>query len=263
VSRTDDSPVPDYARLTDLSGRGYVVLGAGQGMGRQAAHALAACGGRVVCVDLDADLAGDVAGEVGGLPWSGDVTRRADIEALVGFATGQLGRLDGLVDIVGMSTFVPLLEIDDDLWASQFDICLRHAFLAMQVAGRAMAAGGGGVMAFVASISGLSAATGHAAYGAAKAGLISLVRSAATELGPLGIRVNAIAPGLTLTPRISARLTEEQKEASAAASPTRRLNLPEDMARALLFFVSDLSRGVNGQVLPVDGGASITFPLRR
>jgi NAD(P)-dependent dehydrogenase (short-subunit alcohol dehydrogenase family) len=109
----------------------------------------------------------------------------------------------------------------------------------------------------------LSAATGHAAYGAAKAGLISLVKSAATELGPLGIRVNAIAPGLTLTPRISARLTDEQKAASAAASPTRRLNLPEDMARALLFFVSDLSRGVNGQILPVDGGTSITFPLSR
>jgi NAD(P)-dependent dehydrogenase (short-subunit alcohol dehydrogenase family) len=126
-----------------------------------------------------------------------------------------------------------------------------------------MVATGGGVMAFVASISGLSAATDHAAYGAAKAGLISLVKSAATELGPLGIRVNAVAPGVTMTPRISLRLSEEEKEARRSREPLRRLNEPTDIARALLFFASDLSRGVTGQTLAVDGGSSITFPYAR
>src|SRR5689334_6778231 len=197
MSRTDSTPVPAYATLTDLTGRSFLVLGAGQGMGRQAAHALAGCGARTVCVDLDPDLAGDVAAEVDGIAWAGDVTDRPSMEALVAFGGERLGRIDGIVDIVGMSTFVPLLDIDDELWASQFNICLRHTYLAMQIGGRAMAATGGGAMAFVASISGLSAATGHAAYGAAKAGLISLVKSAATELGPLGIRVNAVAPGVT------------------------------------------------------------------
>jgi NAD(P)-dependent dehydrogenase (short-subunit alcohol dehydrogenase family) len=262
VSRTDSTPVPDYPALLRLNGRGIIVVGAGQGIGRQAAHAVSALGARAVCVDRDASLAEDVAKEVSGLAVRADVTDRAGMERVVWRAVEELGRLDGLIDIVGMATYMSLLELDDGTWNSQFDICLRHAFLAVQIAGRAMRETGGGSMAFVASISGLAGAPNHAAYGAAKAGLMSLVRSAAVELGPSGIRVNAVAPGGTLTPRVSAALTPARRTEHEALLPTGRLNEPADIASALLFLVSDLSANLTGQTLVVDGGVTSRYAFQ-
>ena len=115
-------------------------------------------------------------------------------------------------------------------------------------------------MAFVASVSGLTSAPLHAAYGAAKAGLIGLVKSAAVELGPLGVRVNAVAPGVVWTPRVSGYLGEEGRKTNAANAPLRRVALPADIAAALLFLVSDLASYVSGQTLVVDGGVSAKFP---
>lgn len=115
-------------------------------------------------------------------------------------------------------------------------------------------------MTFVASVSGLTAAPRHAAYGAAKAGLMALVRSAAVELGPDNIRVNAVAPGVVWTPRVSGYLGEEGKQRNAANAPLRRVALPSNIASALLFFVSDLADYVTGQTLVVDGGVGAKFP---
>ncbi len=137
---------------------------------------------------------------------------------------------------------------------------LRHAYLLSQLFGAAMAAAGGGTMAFVASVSGLSSAPRHAAYGAAKAGLMSLVRTAAVELGPLGVRTNAVAPGVVWTPRVSGYLGDEGRERNIANTPLRRVALPADIAAALLFLTSDLSGYVNGQTLVVDGGVGSKFP---
>jgi len=117
-----------------------------------------------------------------------------------------------------------------------------------------------GCMAFVASVSGITSAPLHSAYGAAKAGLIALVKSGAVELGPSGIRVNAVAPGMVWTPRVSAYVGEEGRQRNAANTPLRRVALPADIASALLFLMSDLAGYVSGQTLVVDGGVGVKFP---
>jgi NAD(P)-dependent dehydrogenase (short-subunit alcohol dehydrogenase family) len=109
-------------------------------------------------------------------------------------------------------------------------------------------------------VSGLTSAPQHAAYGAFKAALMSLVRSGAVELGPHGVRVNAVAPGVVWTPRVSAYLGEEGRSRNAANAPLRRVALPADIAAAILFLASDLSAYVTGQTLVVDGGVGVKFP---
>ena len=115
-------------------------------------------------------------------------------------------------------------------------------------------------MVFVASVSGITSAPSHAAYGAAKAGLMSLVRTGAVELGPQGIRVNAVAPGVVWTPRVSGYLGEEGRTRNIANTPLRRVAQPADIAAAILFLASDLAGYVTGQTLVVDGGVGAKFP---
>ncbi|MGW0658289.1 SDR family NAD(P)-dependent oxidoreductase [Streptodolium elevatio] len=260
MSRTDDTEVPDYPGRLRLDGQGVLVLGAGQGIGRQACHSLAQAGARVLAVDLDADLAHDVAAEVGGTAWAGDASSRTDMTALWDEAQSRLGRVHAVVDIIGMSKYQQLLDCTDEDWEWHQNIVLRHAVLALQLGGAHMARHGGGTFTFVASVSGLTGAPMHAAYGAAKAALISLVRSSAVELGPSGIRVNAVAPGVVWTPRVSAYLGEPGRAANAENAPIRDVALPADIAGPLLFLASDLARYVSGQVLTVDGGVSVKFP---
>lgn len=243
-----------------LDGRGVMVVGAGQGIGRQTCHALASAGASVFCVDNQEDLAKEVAEEVGGIPWVADARARDEVERSVAEARRQLGRIHGLVDIVGMARYVDALSTTEEDWDWTFDIVLRHAFLYAQAAGRAMASDGGGAMVFVASVSGLTSAPRHAPYGAAKAALMSWVRSLAVELGPSGVRANAVAPGVVWTPRISGLLGERGREVQSANAPLRRIALPADVAGAVLYLCSDLASYVTGQTLVVDGGVSAKFP---
>jgi len=260
MTSVDDSPVPSYPDMLRLDGRGFVVVGAGQGIGRQTAHALASAGAKVFCVDVDENLAKEIAGEVGGVGWSGDARDREQAAAAIGAAGQALGRIDGLVDIVGMARYLDALETTDEDWDWTFGMVLRHAFLFSQYAGKAMVADGGGVMVFVASVSGLTSAPRHAAYGAAKAGLMSWVRSLAVELGPKGVRVNAVAPGVVWTPRVSGYLGEKGREGQSRNAPLGRVAETSDIASAILFLSSDLSGYVNGQTLVVDGGVGAKFP---
>lgn len=263
----DATAVPDYAALGRLDGRGVVVAGAGQGIGRQVTHALAQHGARVVCVDYEAAAAEQVADEVDGIPVTADVRERDDLSGALTVATDEVGRLDAVVDIVGMAKYVPLLQTSEEDWGWTFDMVLRHAWLLAQLGGAVMKDqerradnGQRGVFAFVASASGITSAPYHAAYGAAKAGLMSLVRTLAVEFGPMGIRANAVAPGVVWTPRIGAMIGEDGRERNAANAPLRRVAETRDIASALLFLVSDLSAYVNGQVLSVDGGVGAKFP---
>jgi NAD(P)-dependent dehydrogenase (short-subunit alcohol dehydrogenase family) len=260
MAALDRSSMPDYPALLRLDGRGFVVVGAGQGIGRQAAHALAAAGARVVCADVEPDRADAVAAEVHGAPWTGDVRARDAVERLIADASRTLGQIDGVVDVVGEARFGPFLDVSDEDWDWSFAMVLRHAYLTAQIAGRAMA-DRRGVMVFVASVSGLTSAPRHAAYGAAKAGLMSLVRTVAVELGPRGVRANAVAPGAVWTPRVAALLGEEGKARNVANAPLRRVGLPADIASAILFLASDLSAYVTGQTLVVDGGVSAKLPF--
>jgi NAD(P)-dependent dehydrogenase (short-subunit alcohol dehydrogenase family) len=260
VTRSDDSEVPDYIGRLRLDGKNIVVIGAGQGIGRQASHALAQAGATTFCVDLDEGLATDIAKEVDGHAWAGDAIQRESATKLFADARDALGRVDGVVDIVGMAKYAPLADVDDENWNWHFDIVLRHAFLAMQLGAAAMKETGGGAMAFVASVSGITSAPMHAAYGAAKAGLMSMVRSAAVEFGRDNVRVNAVAPGMVWTPRVSAYVDDAGKKRNEDNTPLRRVALPADIAGPLLFLMSDLAGYVTGQTLIVDGGVAAKFP---
>ena len=121
------APAPDYAGLLRLDGRGFLVLGAGRGIGEETARALAAVGARVFCVDVDEKRAREVAREVGGVACCADVTRRDEVERAVEAAEKELGAIAGLVDVVGMARFGSLLEIDDAGWDAQLDVNLRQA----------------------------------------------------------------------------------------------------------------------------------------
>jgi NAD(P)-dependent dehydrogenase (short-subunit alcohol dehydrogenase family) len=154
-----------------------------------------------------------------------------------------------------------MIDIDDDEWDWHFRIVLRHAQLLSREFGRYFVQSGhGGAFAFVASVSGITGAPKHAAYGAAKAGLMSLVRSTAVELGPYGVRTNAVAPGVVWTPRVSAFLGDAGRERNAANAPLGRVAQTADIAGPLLFLISDLANYVNGQTLVVDGGVGVKFP---
>jgi NAD(P)-dependent dehydrogenase (short-subunit alcohol dehydrogenase family) len=131
---------------------------------------------------------------------------------------------------------------------------LRQFFNLARVAGRDLADQGRGAIVAISSVSGLRSAPLHGAYGAAKAGLMSLVRTLAMELGGSGVRVNAVAPGAVLTPRVEAMMSEDRRTASAANIPLGRFATPEDIARAVVFLASDLASYITGQTLVVDGG---------
>jgi NAD(P)-dependent dehydrogenase (short-subunit alcohol dehydrogenase family) len=260
MTSTDDTPVPSYTELLRLDGRGFVVVGAGQGIGRQTCHALAQAGAKVFCIDNIDALAKEIADEVGGVAWSGDARDRADVERSVEAAGRELGGVDGLVDIVGMAKYASILDTTDKDYDWTFDMVLRHAYLYSQACGRVMSGAEGGTMVFVASVSGITSAPRHAAYGAAKAALMAWIRSLAVELGPSGIRANGVAPGLVWTPRISQYLGDEGRQLNIENTPLRRIAEPHDIASAILFLASDLSSFVTGQTLVVDGGVGSKFP---
>jgi NAD(P)-dependent dehydrogenase (short-subunit alcohol dehydrogenase family) len=202
-----------------------------------------------------------VAAEVGGTPWVADARDRTAAEETVKAAERALGRIDGLVDVVGMSRFAALLNLSDEDFDWTFDMVLRHVYLFTQVIGRSMVASRNGTMVFVSSVAGFSSAPRHAAYGAAKAGLNSLVRSAAVELGPHRVRVNAVAPGVVRTPRVTEALGGERLLAEFAEQiPLGSVAQMADIAAAILFLSSRLASHITGQTLVVDGGASVQYP---
>jgi NAD(P)-dependent dehydrogenase (short-subunit alcohol dehydrogenase family) len=260
MTERDPDAVPDYLGQTRLAGQGHVVIGAGRGIGRQCAHALSQAGARVVCVDMDAARAAAVADEVGGISVSADVTKRAELQALLGDAAERLGRLDGIVNIVGASLGSSVLEASDELIDQNLDINLKHAILTVQIGARIMARTGGGSVTLVGSIAGISALPRQALYGAAKAALHHFVRSSAAELGHLGVRVNAVAPGYVRTPRMLDRFDGDKWDEIEEATPLQRSGLPSDIASVALFLASGWGSFVTGQVILADGG--LTAPLR-
>ena len=256
MSTFDTSAVPDFGSLLNLHDRGFVVLGAGQGIGRQATHALAQSGAKLLCVDSDATRAERVAHEVGGTASTGDVTKREDIERIFREARERVGGVSGIVDIVGIASLKQLDAFDDAAWTAQFDVVLRHAFLTLQIGAAALKETGGGTITFVGSMAGLRSVRDQAVYGTAKAALHHLVRCMASELARDKIRVNAVAPGFIRTPRLEVILAPDQWRLIEQAIPLGRAAQPYEIAAPLLFLASDLSSHITGQVLSVDGGIS-------
>ena len=192
----------------------------------------------------------------------GDARRRKDVEDAVSGTVEAFGGIDVAIDVIGEARWGRALELTDADWEDSFDLVLRHVFYLAQASGRRMVTqGSGGAIVSIASVSGLFAAPLHAAYGAAKAGLIALTRTLAVELAAARIRVNTVAPGAILTPRLLDMTTSERRAESAASIPLGRLGEPEEVAKAVVFLASDLASYVTGQTLVVDGGASVKFPL--
>jgi NAD(P)-dependent dehydrogenase (short-subunit alcohol dehydrogenase family) len=248
--------------MIGLDGRAFVVLGAGAGIGSATSRALAGAGAHVLCVDREPALAEAIAAEVNGVAFAADVTRRVEMEAVFEAARERLSSpVTGLVDIVGISTYGSLTQISDETWDGQFDSVLRHAYLAIQLGGNAIAQNGGGTMVFIGSLSGTLSISHRGAYGTAKAALHHLVRTAAHDLGSRNVRVNAVAPGLVRTPRLVEKFDEETWDKIERAIPLGRTATPEDVANAILFLASEMSSVISGAVIPIDGALGVVASL--
>lgn len=233
-----------------------VVIGGASGIGRAIAHALAEDGYRVTVADIDTDRAVAVAEQVGGASATADVTDEATIEALLTATREQYGRVDAVVNTAGMSSFASITEHDVGEWRNVVDINLVGAMVVIKHAGRVLEAGGS--ILSLTSLNARQAGIGVSAYCAAKAGLSMLTGVAALELGPRGIRVNAIAPGLVITPLTEGmQLIPGIEEDYLDNTPLGRAGLPEEIAAAAVFLCSEKAAWITGEVLDINGGAHL------
>src|SRR6267143_552800 len=244
-----------------VDGKVALVAGAGGGIAGAGAEALAREGAAVVCADIDGTAAETIAARIraaGGraiaIPL--DVRDRSAVDAAVAATVREFGRLDVLVDSAGVSHGGTLLDLDPAEWERVIAVNLTGMFHLGQAAARQMVRqGGGGSIINVTSQLAEVARPERAAYIASKGGGRSLTHAMAIDLAAHGIRVNAIAPGPTLTGLTRASYTDpEARRATEALIPLGRLGQPDDLVGALLFLASDESRWVTGSTVTVDGG---------
>jgi 3-oxoacyl-[acyl-carrier protein] reductase len=250
-----------------LQGKRVLIAGGGRGIGAACARVFAAAGARIACLDLDAGRRAAVVEELRRsgaevIPIECDVRRQAEVETAVAHTVESFGGVDACIDVIGEARWGRVLELSDRDWDDSFTLVLRHVFYLARAAGRQMLTQGlGGAIVSIASVSGISSAPLHGAYGAAKAGLIALTKTLAVELAAAAIRVNSVAPGAVRTPRLMEITSDARRAESARHIPLGRLAEPEEIARVVLFLASDLSSYVTGQTIVADGGATAQFPL--
>lgn len=245
-----------------LEGKVAVVTGAARGIGRAIALAYAREGATVALADIDAAgleaLAGELRGGDGdGFPVVADVTDAPSVRDLVETVVARRGRLDVLVNNAGGGLPTRFMEITEAEWDRMPAFNLKSVFLCCQAALRLMLPRRSGKIINMASVAGRSLSpTAGPHYAAAKAGVIGLTRNLAREMGPHGIQVNAICPGIIATERIRRRLEETGRLATEAQGvPLRRLGTPEDVAGVAVFLASPLSDYLTGAMLDVNGGS--------
>ncbi|BBY14900.1 SDR family NAD(P)-dependent oxidoreductase [Mycolicibacterium litorale] len=238
-----------------LTGRVAVVTGGGTGIGLGIAAGLAAFGARVAIWERDAESCAAAAEAVGGLGVVTDVRESAAVSAALDRTAAELGTVTILVNNAGGTFASPLLETSENGWDALYKANLRHVMLCTQrVAQHMVAAGVGGSVISVTSIEGVRAAPGYAAYAAAKAGVINYTQTAAFELAPHGIRVNALAPDVIVTEGLMALSPAGLPAGIGDAIPMGRPGTVDEMAGAAVFLASDLASYITGQTLHVDGG---------
>jgi len=238
-----------------LDGRVAVVTGGGAGIGRGIARGMAAFGATVAVWERNADTAAAAGQEVGGLGLTVDVRDGGEVDAALARTTEELGPVSILVNNAGGVFSSPLLETSDNGFDALYRANLRHVLLCTRRVARQMVDRGlGGSIISVTSIEGVRAAPGYAAYAAAKAGVINFTKTAALELAPHGIRVNALAPDITMTEGMAAVAPPGAEEHFGFTVPMGRPGHVDEMAGAAVFLAGPLSSYITGQTIHVDGG---------
>ena len=254
----------------NLTNQVALVTGAGQGIGKAAAEALAAAGAHVVVADIDGGKAAATADAITSLqrralPIQADVGDLNEIDRMVRTATEQCGPIDILVNNAGVTRRADIMELTEADWDRIHRVNAKGVFFCLQRVAREMIGRRSGRIINIASIAGKGyAGTSNAAYAASKGAVISLTKIAALQLGKHNINVNAVCPGVTRTALSEANLivrarqegvsVEEMERRRAAAIPLGRANDPEDIAAMVVFLASAGARNITGQSFNVDGG---------
>jgi NAD(P)-dependent dehydrogenase (short-subunit alcohol dehydrogenase family) len=249
-----------------LAGKTAVITGGASGIGEATARRFVAEGARVVVADIQVDAGRAVVGSLGDAARFHvcDVTDEDQVAAAVDLAVSTWGRLDVMFNNAGIIGAVgPVAETTRDAWLKTIDVLLNSVFYGSKHAARVMVPQGSGSIIATSSIAGVIGGLGPHAYTAAKTAIVGLTKSIASELGPHGVRANAIAPGSIPTPLTAQALVGDASDTEAIAAHTRKTSGmgftpdPLDIANAALYLASDEARLVNGHTLVVDAGRSV------
>jgi NAD(P)-dependent dehydrogenase (short-subunit alcohol dehydrogenase family) len=253
--------------MSRLSGKVALITGAAQGIGRATAETFAAEGARVLALDLQVDRIEQTVREIAGQGGTveavvADISGREDVCRAVQRCVERFGGLDVLVANAGIAKVAPFLEVDDANWQRVLDVNLTGTFYCMQEAARIMAPQRKGAIVVIASTNAFWVEYHMAPYNASKGGVVALVRSAAIDLAPLGIRVNAIEPGIVNTPLAAFLIGDPVAGAEYLKRiPLGRYQEPVDVARTALYLASDDAAYVTGHALIADGGLTLGLPV--
>jgi NAD(P)-dependent dehydrogenase (short-subunit alcohol dehydrogenase family) len=259
ASAPNADPAPSPVTRARFADKVVVVTGATAGIGTATARRLAAEDGALILTGRDRDRGESLVGELGGDRTTfvaGDVRERATADRVVHTALDRHGRLDVLVNNAAMDHTGDVLETPIEEVRELFEVNVFGAVHMLQAAGLAMRGRGGVIVNVSSRLASIGVPT-MAMYSAAKGAILSLTRGAAVELAPQGIRVNAVAPGMTRTPLFEAWADAEGSDVvsrAAAAIPQGRFGTPEEVAAAIAFLASDEAAHITGASLPVDGG---------
>jgi NAD(P)-dependent dehydrogenase (short-subunit alcohol dehydrogenase family) len=239
-----------------LDGKVAVITGAGSGMAKASARVFVREGAQVVAADISG-AEKDTAAELGDavIPVHCDVTDEASVEAAIQAAVGQFGQLDAVLNVAGIAEPALIRDIGMDHYDRIMNVDLRGVVLGTKHGIRAMlTAKSGGSIVNWSSIGGLNSTMATGMYGAAKAGVISITKTAALEVAHKGIRVNCVCPGYVKTEGMSADL--DNFPGAVDGTPMKRLGRPEEIAEVAAFLCSDRASFVSGAVIPIDGARS-------
>jgi len=268
ASGPDDPEVPEGAlRAFDLTGRVAVITGAAGGLGRACAEMLALAGARVVCADVQpSDRTVQIVAARGGSASGAivDVTDREAVEALADEVVARHGRLDVMVNNAAINLRAAAMDASEEDWDRTLAVDVKGVAFGVRAAGRVMRARGGGSIVNVASEAIDLNNSEVLTYGAAKAAVRQLTRAFAAELGPHGVRVNAVAPGWMLTPltrtlNATGEMLAERMAARREQSVLKRHGSTADVAYGVLYLASDASSWTTGQCLRISGGRTMTW----